>query len=524
MSGVGFFLRTTGSAQRRRLAAWVLTLVGSLAVTAMSVAGLYDTPAKIRSYGAAVVSDALVAINGRVEGIGSLGGIVQDEFGFLASFLMPLAGIALVASMTRAEEESGRLEALLAGRADRRAPVVAALLLVTGAMVVVAGGFVTSLLVAGIAPGPAVLYSLSLVMVSVAFASLAAVAAQLALHSRNVYACGFVAVGLSYLLRGVGDVQDTWCTWLSPLGWAEKTAPFADGPRWWVLVIPLAVALALSTLAVVLAGRRDVGSAWYRPGPGRGSASAWLERPIGLALHRQRGSFLAWGTGAIALAAVMGALTQELVRAIVGNASLTRALGVTSADATDGVVAMTEVYLALIACGYVVHAVGLLRAEEAAGRAETMLVGTVGRGRWLGAQLAVVVAGLLVLATASALVLGAAMALSGGSSHLGSLLGAGLGYVPAELVVAGVAFLLYGAAPRVFVLGWGMFGVVTFAGLLGRGLQLPRWVRDVSPLTHVGHPPEGAVDPAAVTCLVLVALGLAVAAFAAFGRRRIPQA
>ena len=29
-----------------------------------------------------------------------------------------------------------------------------------------------------------------------------------------------------YLQRGVGDVTKTWVTWLSPLGWAEKAAPF----------------------------------------------------------------------------------------------------------------------------------------------------------------------------------------------------------------------------------------------------------------------------------------------------------
>ena len=107
MTGTGLILRTMGQAQRRRLVVWVVSLVGILAFTAISVARLYDTPAKIKSYGEAVVSDALVAINGQVQGIDSLGGIIQDEFGFMASFLMPLVGIALVASMTRARRNRG---------------------------------------------------------------------------------------------------------------------------------------------------------------------------------------------------------------------------------------------------------------------------------------------------------------------------------------------------------------------------------------------------------------------------------
>jgi ABC-2 type transport system permease protein len=522
--GLGFLLHTMGRAQRRRLVVWVLALVGSLAFTAISVARLYDTPAKIQTYGEAVVSDALVAINGRVEGIDSLGGIIQDEFGFLASFLMPLVGIALVASMTRAEEESGRLEALLSGRIDRRAPVVAALVLVLAAVAAMDLGFVVSLLVAGVDLGPAALYALSLGMLSLVFAALAAVCAQVVLHSRGVYACGFVVVGLSYLLRGIGDVRDTFWVWLSPLGWVEKTAPFADDQRWWVLLIPLVVTAGLSAVAIALAGRRDLGAALYRQGPGAEAAPDWLVRPIGLAVHGQQASFLAWLVGSLALAAVMGGLAQELVDAVLGNSSLSKATGITSDNAADGYLAFTQVYLALIACGYLVQALGTLRHDETAGRLEPMLAGTIGRGRWLGVQLLVVSLCLVLMVTGSALALSATTALStGGSGHTGTLMKAGLAYVPAELVIAGVAVLLFGFAPRAFALAWATFGAVTFIGLLGSGLQLPQWLLDLSPLTHVGNPPVGDIDTSALAWLTVVALGLTATAFAAFRQRRVPQ-
>lgn len=524
MTGARLLLHIMWQAQRRRLVVWVLALVASLALTAVSVAQLYDTTEKIKSYGEAVVSDALVAINGRVEGIDTLGGIIQDEFSFLASFLMPLMGIALVASMTRAEEESGRLEALLSGRIDRRAPVVAALVLVLGAVVVMDLGFVVSLMAAGIGPGPAVLYSLALGMVTLVFAGLAAVCAQVVLHGRGVYALGFVVVGVSYVLRGVGDVNDSFWVWLSPLGWLEKTAPFADDQRWWVLLIPTVVALALSVLAVALAGRRDLGAALYRPGPGAGSATRWLVLPVGLAAYRQRGSLLGWMVGSVALAAVMGALAQEVVDAILGNPSLSDAMGITADTAADGFLGLTQVYLAIIACGYLVQALGTLRHEEASGLLEPMLAGSIGRARWLAAQLLVVVGGLVLVVVLSALVFGATTALStGGSGYVGTLMTAGLAYLPAELVIAGVAMVLFGFAPRAFALAWAAFGAITFIGLLGSGLQLPQWVLDLSPLTHVGNPPEGDVDTAALVWLLLVAVVLCAAAFAGFRRRLVPQ-
>jgi polyether ionophore transport system permease protein len=104
------------------------------------------------------------------------------------------------------------------------------------------------------------------------------------------------------------------------------------------------------------------------------------------------------------------------------------------------------------------------------------------------------------------------------------LLESGLAYVPAELVMAAVAVLLYGFIPRAFALAWAAFGAVTFIGLLGAGLQLPDWVLDLSPLTHVGKPPPlGNIDTTAAVLLWLVAALLASAALAGFRQRRMPQ-
>jgi ABC-2 type transport system permease protein len=76
------------------LAAWVVGLGAAMAGTAASINATYGTPEKIQSYADAVTGGALRVINGHVEGIDTLGGVIQDEFGFLASFLVPLLGIA----------------------------------------------------------------------------------------------------------------------------------------------------------------------------------------------------------------------------------------------------------------------------------------------------------------------------------------------------------------------------------------------------------------------------------------------
>ena len=525
MTGLGQYAAILWRSHRRQYLIWTLSLIAAFAATAGSVANLYKTPAQIASYGEAILSDALVAINGRVEGLDTLGGIIQDEFSFLATLLMPLVGIALVAATTRGEEDSGRLEAVLAGRIDRRAPVVAALLLLLGVVAVLIVGFTISLLAVRIEFTDALLYALSLGLVTVVFGTLAALCTQVVLHSREIYFLGFGFLALAYALRGIGDVTETFWVWLSPLGWLERTAPFAAHSSWWVLVIPVLVSALIAGAALVLAWRRDLGAAAYRPGPGPTAASRSLVDPIGLAVTNQRGSFLGWMAGGVGLGAMMGALARQAADAMLSNEMLREPMGITRSNAADLFLAYVQLYLTLIACGYVVQSLSTLRREESEGRLETLLAGARSRSRWLAAQLVVVLVGLVILIAASALTFAAAAALTTGESrYFGVLIGAGFAYLPAVLVITALVLALYAAAPRAFAAAWVGFGLITALSLLGVALQLPQWVLDLSPLTHVGQVPAEAADRAALVVLFGLAVLVAVFGFVAFGRRQIPKA
>ncbi|HEX7716509.1 MAG TPA: hypothetical protein VF416_04410, partial [Marmoricola sp.] len=170
----------------KAVAAWVLGIGLTVVATTSSISGLYDTPAKITSYADAVTAgDAMVVINGRVAGVDSLGGIVANEFGFVASFAIPFMAVALMARMTRRAEELGRLEMLLAGRIGRSAPLVAALTITTIALGLVAATLAASLLAIGVPATAALLYSASMGALGLVFAGFAAVAAQLVEHARG---------------------------------------------------------------------------------------------------------------------------------------------------------------------------------------------------------------------------------------------------------------------------------------------------------------------------------------------------
>ena len=413
---------------RRGTLIWMLALIAMMVGTAGSIAGLYGTPEKIHSYAqAATTGDALVAINGRVEGIDSLGGIIADEFGFMAAFLLPLLGISLVALMTRSEEEAGRLETVLAGRVARQVPVLAGLILASAAIVVTAIAFAIGLTAFGVPAARSILYAASLGGLAFVFAGLAALLAQVTLHSRGVYTWGLLVLAVAYVLRGVGDVTKTWVTWLSPLGWSEKAAAFGD-MRWWTLLIPLAVGGLLAGMAVLVAGRRDLGSALTGGGAGSARATSWLRSPIGLAATIHRPAILGWLAGAVILAGTMGSLARQFIDAILGNAGMADAFGLSGAQPVDGMVALTQLYIAIIATGFAVQAVGSLRGEETTGRLEMRLSGTLSRLGWLAVHGFVIVAGIVVIAVVSSLVLAAGMAWSVGTGvNVGRVLWAGAG-------------------------------------------------------------------------------------------------
>lgn len=525
MNGAGALtmVRIQLHTQWKALVVWIVGLAGSLVGTAVMIAQLYDTPAEIRSYAAAVEGGALYAINGRVEGIGTLGGVIQDEFGFMAAFLLPLLGISLLARSTRREEENGRTELLLAGRVDRRAPVAAAVTVATATIAMTTAVSAVGLAGAGVPPVRGLLYALSLGALAFVFAGLAAFAAQLTQHARTVYAIGFAALLAAYVVRGIGDATGTWIAWMSPLGWQEKTAPFG-AMRWWALAIPIVAGIALASAAVVMSSRRDVGSAVLTDAAGPPRAASWLRSPAGTAFWIHRPSLIGWLLGSLVLAGTMGALAQQVIDAMVGNPGLADAIGADQAHPERGFLAVTQLYLAIIACGFVVQAIGGLHHEESVGRLEPRLSGAVSRTHWLAAHGVVILGGLVVIALAGSTTFALAAAWSSGSTaETGSLIGAGLAYLPAEAVVAAVALVCVGYRPRLFPAIWFAYGAVTFIAFLGPGLQLASWILDLAPTTHVGNPPLGQVNGLPITVLSMLAIALTATAFVGFRRRSVPQ-
>lgn len=81
-----------------------------------------------------------------------------------------------------------------------------------------------------------------------------------------------------------------------PVGWMRVAAPYGAG-RWWVLLVPLAIAVAAVAVTYVVAGRRELGAGLLRDRAGTGGpVRGRLRGTAGLAWRLHGGRVVSWVT------------------------------------------------------------------------------------------------------------------------------------------------------------------------------------------------------------------------------------
>lgn len=507
---------------RTRLAVWVLAITGLVLMSASSVQGLYDTPESLAAY-ARLVKDNAALIVQAGPGFGlddpTVGAVLMNELSIWAIIVVALLSLFTVTRHTRAEEESERADVVRSTPLGRDANAAATMLAVLLVDLVVAGAVAIGLVGFGLSVAGSVAFGASLVGAGLVFASITLVAAQIFPTARATSGSAFLVLGVSFVIRAVGDVAGNGLSWLSPIGWAQAVRPCAD-ERWWVLLLPIAASFVLVALSAGLAGRRDLGAGLLPQRVGPASAGAHLSTPFGLAVRLHRASVLGWATGVTLLSFFYGVVAEQAQRMLDDNPDLAdffAQLG--TGSITDAFLATAVTMTALLVGGYAVSAVLRLRTEEAGGRADSLLATPTSRARWALSHLAVAmiaVVGLLVVA-GLALGLGAAVAMRD-AGRVVQLTGATLAMAPAAALLAAIAFLFAAAWPRAVLASWLGVGAAAVIALLGGVLDLPDSVKGLSPFHHIPAMPVQPFDVAPL--LVLAAMAALAIAVGLSGLRR----
>jgi ABC-2 type transport system permease protein len=531
LAGTGGLVRLILRRDRFLLPLWILVLAILPIQTAAAIDQFYSTPAALRElYGTVVSTPGLLALLGPVFDA-TLGALTVWRAGLVFT-VVGLASLLTVIRHTRTDEEAGRRELLGSTVVGRNAPLAAALLVTFAADLVLGAVLAAGMLGLGLPATGSVAYGLSVAAAGWTFATVGAVAAQLTEGAGGARGIGLGALGLAYLLRAAGDTAGSdsalgWLSWLSPIGWAQQTRPYA-GERWWVFALPVGLVVVLATVAFALLARRDVGAGVLPARLGPATAAPWLRSPLALAWRLHRGMLLAWTAGFAVMGAVIGSVADS-VNDMASESSqlrdLLQRLGGEKA-LSDAYIAGAMVIFALAAAGYAIQATLRLRAEEESLRAELVLATAVSRRQWAMSHLTFGLLGPALALAASGLAEGLVYGLVSGDvgRELPRVLAGALVQLPAVLVLSGTAMALFGLLPRLAPASWAALAVFALLVLLGPLMQLSQWILDVSPFTHIPKVPGADVSATPLVWLLAVTAVLIAAGLAGFRRRDLVSA
>lgn len=525
LTGTGKLLRFNLRRDRIRLPAWLATIALVQVGGASSYPDLHPTAAD-RQGQAAVIGDnpAMRAMTGPGHGIDNYtyGAMMTNEYlGFMVIFVA-LMSVFMVVRHTRAEEETGRAELVRANVVGRHAHLTAALLLTGLANVVLALLIAVGMAGLGIESvdwAGSLLFGASFAAVGLVFAGIAAVTAQLTPYSRAASGMAGALIGVAYAVRAIGDVGENGLSWLSPIGWAQAAAPYVDN-RWWPLGLALTVTAALAVTAFALAGRRDIGAGLRAERTGAPEASRVLGTPWGFAWRLHRAGVLWWGVAMLLTGLAYGSAVNVIeeyadnptVQDIVSN--------IGGASLTESWLSMIVSLLAIVCTVFAIVAALRPRREETSGRAELVQASALSRTRWVITHVVIALAGGTALLLVVGLGLGGgAAAASGDTGLLWRVLGATLAYAPALWLTAGLAVAVFGIVPRATGLAWAILAYAVFVVYLGGLLDLPGWMFDLSPYTHVPRMPAAEFTAVPLVVLTVLAAGLVAAGLVGFRRR-----
>jgi ABC-2 type transport system permease protein len=508
-TGVPSLLRLALRRDRVRLSVWIAILTVMMVYAPNAVKLAYPEEAQRLARVNLLKTPAGMMLGGPMFGGNEtdLGAMMANELMLTLIIATSILSILTVIRHTRAEEESGAAELVLSSVVGRYARTYAALILVGGVNAVLAVTMTLAMSAIGFSIVDAAAMCLGITGVAMVFGALAAVTAQLWRQARTASGAAMAALAMAALVRGIGDVinnSGSALSWFSPIAWAQQMRPFVD-VRWWPFALLVALAIALMALAAWLESRRqyddgNIPSAGERPNA----------RPItgvfGLHLTLQRGQTIGWAVGLFLGGLAFGSMTKSLLDAAKDNPLLARLL---TAQGNDGVYTTMTQFLAAAATAYVVGAVLRVYSDEQSGLGEAVLARAVSRWRWLLTAVASALVGSAVLMFFAGLGngLGAGITL-GEPQTIVRLTLAGLAYVPAMAVVAGVAALA--VALKHAWIGWLAVIFVVTSLYLGALLRLPHWLIDLSPVGRTTVPTD--FPAVALTVMVAVAAVLTLCA------------
>lgn len=512
---------------RIRIPIWLITLSFITVITATAFTGLYQTEQERQAIAETMKNPAMTAMVGPGYGLDHYteGPMMAHQMLLFTAIVVAIMSILLVTRHTRADEEEGRIElirSLPVGRLSTLSATIIVLVAMNILLAVIIGLGLYSLQIASMNLEGSLLYGAVLGATGIFFSAVTALFAQLSSNARGTIGLSFAVLGISYLIRAIGDVSNETISWFSPLGWGLKTEVYVNN-YWWPVGLTILFSIVIFILAYYLNTIRDLDAGFIPAKPGRKHATRLMQSPIGLAFRIQRTGIITWAIGMFILGVSYGSVFGDLESFFSNNEMISQMLTpVEGLTLTEQFVSMLMSVISMICTIPALMFLLKLKGEEKRNRTEHLLSRAVSRNSLLGSYLLLsILLGFVMLFLAILGLWAAAASVMEDPIAFSLLFKAAMAYLPAIWVITGLSAFMMGVKPQFSGFSWLYLGYSFFVVYLGTMLQFPEWMGNLSPFGHVPQLPVEEMNYVSISVLTSIAVVLIAIGFIGYRQRDI---
>lgn len=525
----GYLLRANLKQNRIKHLAWIAILVGLFASAATKFNVLFGTQSDINAIVATLKTPAMVSLFGEFSATKpyTTANVFASEMLVFMGMFMVFMNISLAISNTRAEEDSGLLEMVRSRTVGRLAPTYATvleILLINGLMGILYVGSLIAADLNGATMRGDILMGASIASIGIMFGFISLLMAQLANNSRSANFMSYGLYGFFYIIRMMTDVTDPDWTWLSPVGWIQKTAIYTHD-YWLPVILTLALGVICLVIAIKIVETRDIGSGLLAARDGKAKAGKLLSSPLGLVLSVERNSIIGWIFGGFVLGAAYGSIFSTIGDIIGSNPTYRKILGVTQIHAANrelilNYLNMLGMFFVAIAAISGILIIFRLKSDEKKGYLEILHSKSISKTRLAFSYFGV---GTIVSAVVFSGTLVGAFFI--GNSTMDNPIATKYfwetlaGFLPATLFFVGIGTFLTGALPKLTNILWIYLAASVLVKMFGPLLNLSDEVANISPLGWVGKVPTETIDGTLAIILLTVFLVLTILGIIGYNKR-----
>lgn len=488
LAGYGKYLRFTFKHNLVRYLVWTAIVVFMIVYVGVYYKSMFNTQAKLDEFASIGAAPGMVAMIGKISCMATIGGAVWTKIWMFTALTLGIGMVFQVTKGARADEENGRTE-LFRSRPFGIHSTLASV--VNGALLLcLIIGILSALACMGLKLDPAgtgitgsIIFGLSITAIGWIGVGVGALTNQLSASASLANSTGSIVIMVFYCMRMIGDMgSNNTLTWLSPVGWGEKMAPWAQN-RGWLIIPVIILTAALIAVAFIIESRRDYGSGVLKDKKGKSEANQLMRHSWGFILHLYKGSIIGWSIGIVIAGLMFGSVANSMLSLFSeANASMLKGSGI------ESLIGLLLCFIGLVSVVLPMLIMTGLRSDEAKGLTESQLAGTISRDRIILDRFVVG-----TCATALLLILGgfsfglAYGAVANDMSQTWKLAIDALIYLPGIMAIMGVIVLLFGLIPRATIpVTWFLYGAMYFDVLLSDALKLPKWAANIMPF--IGTP------------------------------------